>query len=46
MYLVKAKYKAAIPNHFPNAILDKSVIMPNHIHPFTEINDKSKGVET
>ena len=26
------KYWTEIPNHFPNAILDEFIIMPNHIH--------------
>ena len=36
---VAEKYWLEIPEHFPNALIDKYVIMPNHIHGIIIIND-------
>jgi len=34
-----------LPNHYPNCILDKFIIMPNHVHGVIFINNKMDGVE-
>ncbi len=34
-------YLLQIPSHFPNAIIDKYVIMPNHIHAIIILQDTS-----
>ncbi len=31
------EYLMAIPNHFPRAILDARIVMPNHVHAVIEI---------
>lgn len=33
-----------IPNHFPNVILHKFIIMPNHLHGIIELTSANAGV--
>ena len=34
-----------IPDHFPNAVLHKHIVMPNHIHGIIELKSESVGTE-
>jgi putative transposase len=40
------KYLLEIPKHFSNSILDKFIVMPNHIHLIVEICDDDDDVGT
>ncbi|MBN1112895.1 MAG: hypothetical protein JXA53_08275 [Bacteroidales bacterium] len=40
------KYWTEIPNHFPFVVLDRFVIMPNHIHGIIILNKDNSVIET
>ena len=48
--MIAEKYLLEIPKHFSNSILDKFIVMPNHIHLIIEIcdnnNDDTNNVGT
>ena len=41
---IAAEHLTDIPQHFPNAIVDKFVVMPNHIHAIIILRDASADI--